>query len=102
MSNEGMALNFGFQISNIKFAQQEFPSRIGLHDFDVSFVDSDVNCRRSPAVDYLIDLHLAGGGIRGDWTIIKIIGDLSVRSPGEQMEGCFAGQPNPGVSLDHG
>ena len=34
--------------------------------------------------------------------IIKIISDLSMRNAGEQMEGCFAGQPNPGVSLNHG
>ena len=39
------------------------------------------------AVDYLIDLHLPCGGIRRDWEIIEIIGDLSVRSVGEEMEG---------------
>src|SRR6476660_5858568 len=97
-----MELSFEFQTPNFKSEEQEIPSRIGLRDFDVSFLNSDINCRRSPAVDYLIDVHLPCRGIRGQRDIIEIIGDLSMRSAGEQMEGCFAGQPNPGVSLNHG
>src|SRR6476620_5523639 len=92
-----MGLSFEFQISNL--VSKKSPSRIGLRDFDVSFLNSDVNCRRFPAVDYLIDVHLPCRGIRGQRDIIEIIGDFSICNAGEEVEACFAGQKDPGISL---
>lgn len=90
-------LNFGCQISNFKFAQaRNLQSRICLRDFDVSFVDPDLDCRRATAIDYLIDFYR---GIRSQRNIIKIIGDRPMRGVGDETKGCFGGQKNPCVSL---
>src|SRR5437667_8089549 len=100
MSNEGMALNFGFQTSNFKFVEsQDTPSRISLGDFDLSPFNTNFDCRLAAAVDYLIDLHLPGGGIRGQRDIIEIIGDFSMRSAGEEVKGCVGWQKDRDVSL---
>src|SRR5438094_8302305 len=97
MSNEGMALNFGFQTSNFKFIEnQNSPSRISLRDFDFSSFNTNFDCRLAAAVNYLIDLHLPGGGQRD---IIEIIGDFSVRSAGQEVKGCVGWQKDRDVSL---
>src|SRR6476660_1624461 len=100
MSNEGMALNFGFQTSNFKFVEsQNSPSRICLRDLNVAFVDPDLDCRRASAVDYLIDFHFPCRGIRGQRDIIEIIGDLSMGSAGDEVKPCIGGQKDRSISL---
>src|SRR6266480_292879 len=100
MSNEGMALNFGFQTSNFKFVEsQNSPSRISLGDFDFSSFNTNFDRRLAAAVDYLIDLHLPGGGIRRDWEIIEVIRDFSMRGASEEVKGCLGWQKNRDVSL---
>src|SRR5262249_20867741 len=73
--------------------------RIGLRDFDVSFCDLHLNCRRASAINDLIDLHSPRGGISRHREISEIICDLSMRSFSDEMKGCFGGQKDPRVSL---
>src|SRR5437764_3009117 len=101
MSKEGMGLNLEFRFQISSYSTRNSASWICLRDFDVSLLDSNIDRRRASAVDHLVEFRLSAGGMRGDRQVIKIIRDLSMGSTGEQVEGCFAGQPNPGISLNH-
>src|SRR4029453_162836 len=95
-----MALNFGFQVSNFKFAERDIRVLwIGLRDPNVALVDPDLDGRRASPVDYLIDFHFPVSRIRGQGDITKIIGDFSMRGAGEQVEACIGWQKRPGISL---
>src|SRR5262249_54400476 len=100
MSNDGMPLNvrFRFQISNLSLEETQ-PSGIGLSDFDISLLNSNVDRGRASAVDDLINVHAPRGRIRPHRGIVEIIHDLSMRSVGEQVESCSGWQKGPGVSL---